>query len=150
MSGKNSLAAEKIKEEELHLNEAKELSRFKEMFRNLNRKDVSKIVTDYVLYQKEDGSILLDNIIVSHRKDNLNINKAEAFKMMKPVFELTKKAEQKFSQNEFSEAFFLLQSIIEEVTKLLVRIDFQKIKEDNYFSNPEDDTPVYYIGRKRE
>ncbi len=147
-SGKNAIAIEKINDEELHSNEVKELLQFKKMFINLDKKDVSKIVTDYLLNQKENGSVLFDEIIGSHRKDNLNINQAEAFKLMNPIFELTKKTEEKFSQNEFSEAFFLLQSIIEEVTKMIVKIDFRKIKDDIYFSDSKDDTPVYYIGKK--
>ena len=68
---------------------------------------------------------------------------------MKPVNELVKKAEIKYSQNEFSETFFILQSIIEEITKMIVKIDFVKIKNDAYFDDQsDDDTPVYFIGRK--
>ena len=149
VSGKNVAFEDQMKEEEVKLKQAKELSQFKELFHKHNKEDINRIVTDYIVHQKESNSSLIDEIIAKTGKDITGINNATVIKFMKPVNELVKKAEAKYSQNDFTETFFIFQSIIEEITKLIVKIDFMKIKDDPYFiDKSDDDTPVYYIGRK--
>ena len=149
ISGKNVAFEDQMKEEEVKLRQAKELNQFKDLFRKHSKEEVNRIVTDYIIHQKESNSSLLEEIIAKTGKEVSLTKNSTVIKFMKPVNELVKKAEEKYSQNEFSETFFLLQSIIEEVTKLIVKIDFEKIKDDEYFQDAsEDDTPVYYIGRK--
>lgn len=148
-SGKGLVYAEKIKEEEIKLKQARDILQFKEMFSRYNKQDVDRIVVDYIIRQKSNSNTLIDEILAKAGKNKTGINSDMVYKFMKPIHELVKKAETKYGLNEFSETFFLLQSIIEEITKLIVKIDFMKIKDDGYFDDKsDDDTPVYFIGRK--
>lgn len=149
ISGKNVPFENQMEEEAIQLKQIKELAQFKELFHKFNKEDIDRIITDYIIHQKESDTTLIEEILAKTGKDITGINNAAVLKFMKPVNELVKKAETKYSQNEFAETFFALQSIIEEITKLMVKIDFMKIKDDGYFADKfDDDTPVYFIGRK--
>jgi len=150
ISGKNIPFEDQMEEEALKLRQIKEVEQFKELFNRFSKEDVNNVIIDYIVHQKGSDNTLIEEIITKTGIDIAGINQAEVLKFMKPVNELVKKAEIKYSQNEFAETFFALQSIIEEITKLMVKIDFMKIKDDEYFADKfDDETPVYFIGRKK-